>query len=106
MQRIKPDPPILDYAPPSRSFDFAWQTFVAALSGIVVVPAFMCLCGHLDAMALTASVPTTALAWWGFARPAARSGRVLAIAVAVLASALLLKNLLDVGWYGHEPLFR
>jgi hypothetical protein len=66
----------------------------------------MCICGHLDVVALIATVPTLSLASWGFARRLSFVGRVLAGGVVALASVAFLKNLLDIGWSGHNPLFR
>lgn len=98
--------PILDYTSQRpRLTRVAWQSVVAAV-GIVFIPPFMCIRGHLDVTALVATVPTVSLAWWGFARRSSLTGRILACGVVALASVGFAKNLLDIAWFGHNPLFR
>jgi|GEM_PF-4818875 len=64
----------------------------------------MLFCAFVEA--LLATVPTLLLSWWGFARRLSLAGRILAGIVAALVSVAFLKNLLDIGWFGHNPLFR
>lgn len=100
-------PPILDYTnqrPPVASV--AWQSVVAGAGGFIFIPSFMCICGHLDRYALLATAPALLLSWWGFARRLSFVGRVLAGGIAALASVAFMKNLLDIGWFGHNALFR
>ena len=97
--------PILDYTTRPPPAALAWQSLVAAI-GVSIIPSFMCICGHLGQDALVATVPTAAVAWWGFARRLSRIGRLLAAGVVIIASMALAKNLLDVLWFGHDPLLR
>jgi hypothetical protein len=100
-------PPVLDYTGQRpRVAVVAWQSVVAIVGGFLFVPSFMCTCGHLDVMALIATVPTAWFAWWGFARRLSFVGRALAGCVVALVSVAFLKNLLDIGWFGHNPLLR
>lgn len=99
-------PPILEYSRPrTASMRFAWQSILAAFGGLVFIPFFTCLCGHLNVPALSATVPTAFFAAWGAARSATRPGRIFAWSIAAAAMLILLKNLLDVAWWGHNPLF-
>jgi hypothetical protein len=97
---------VLDYRNQRpRTVAIAWQSIVASAGGYLFIPTFMCPCGHLGPDALLATVPTLLLSWWGFARPLSLVGRLFAGAVTVLASAVFLKNALDIGWFGHDPMF-
>lgn len=67
-----------------------------------------CLCGHFSGRALPLNLMLTAVTVWQThhgrdARTAVRATLVLTCLWAVL---LLLKNLVDVLWVGHDPWFR
>jgi hypothetical protein len=99
--------PVLDYTSQRpRLTSVAWQSIVAGVGGFIFIPSFMCTCGHLGRDALLATVAILVLSWWGFLRRLSVIGRVLAIAVAALVSVAFVKNLLDIGWFGHDPLFK
>ncbi|MEM7165870.1 MAG: hypothetical protein AAF581_10420 [Planctomycetota bacterium] len=68
---------------------------------------FMCVCGHVDHLALPGNLGGVILSWCAVAlkkQPtlAERLGYWLSVGV---TTALLFNNLLDVLWLGHEPVF-
>lgn len=86
-------------------------TGLAALSAFLavflIVPACSCACGHMEATGLALSSPMAIIAWlafifggkthlvWSFVRMIA----------AVLTTVVLVKNVADVLWFGHGPVF-
>lgn len=97
--------PILDYSSEQKSPGrFPWQ-ITLSYAGIILSPLFMCMCGHLNTMVLGLTVPATILGWWGASGRVPLMWRLLGIGAAVVATMLLGKNLLDVLWFGHDPIF-
>ncbi|MGD8450542.1 MAG: hypothetical protein PVJ57_01880 [Phycisphaerae bacterium] len=85
-----------------------WVVSVGVLVAIVQFgPAFMCTCGFFDRAAFILTVPLFVLAWWPFllAREGRFLPRVVAIVAVVAATMLLFKNICDVLWLGHNPVF-
>ena len=79
----------------------------SVLLAAVLLPQFLCICGHLDAAALGVSATLAGLAWFGYLTSSLNdlfSRGVRAVAV-VLVTMALLKNLTDVLWLGHCPVF-
>lgn len=66
----------------------------------------MCMCGHLDRPSLGITFCAVVLAGWGLAVRTSLPYRIAAAVIFAFALMLLAKNVLDVGWMGHEPLFR
>jgi hypothetical protein len=99
--------PHLDYATQKpRLPPLAWQSVCSFVGAAVSVSMFTCTCGHLAQMALIGTVTTAVFAWWGFVRELPLLGRIFASVATVLASYLLVKNVLDILWFGHNPLLR
>jgi len=82
-------------------------SLVALLAAAFVASSFSCTCGHLGRFALPFSSLVLALAWWPFlfARDSRVVTRGLALIAVVSATMLLLKNVADVLWLGHQPVF-
>ncbi len=83
----------------------AWQSLIAVVIAVLGTPFFMCICGHIDRLGLSVTIPAGILAWWGFTRRQSPVGRVFAMLVVVVATMVLIRNVLDVGWFGHNPIF-
>jgi hypothetical protein len=82
-----------------------WPT-VAAVPVWALSSLGMCLCGHLDAVALMFTLGSTGLAWWGFCLKEKRWGRrVFVFGMVVVTMVTLGKNVADVVWFGHPALF-
>jgi hypothetical protein len=108
---MRHDPPVLEYAgtPATRRRrrdPFPWQSLVAIFGGAFFIPPFMCVCGHLGVEALVSTIPMAALATWGCSVRTTAPLRVVAFVVCVVAYGVLTKNLIDISWYGHDPIFR
>ncbi len=82
-------------------------SLVALLAAAFVASSFSCACGHLGSYALPFSSLVLALAWWPFlfARESRIVARGLAVIAVVAATMLSLKNVADVLWLGHQPVF-
>jgi hypothetical protein len=95
-------------APPSATSSLPGCAWSMALSAalLVVTPAFVCTCGHLDASVLPVTLPAALLAWRALVL-ANKRGSLLApaILIAVVAGVVLGKNVADVVWLGHDPLW-
>ena len=74
---------------------------------LIIAPSFMCICGYLSAVALPITVFATVLAWVPAAQSIRHSlrPRLVILAIAVIATVVLVKNVADVLWLGHHPLF-
>jgi hypothetical protein len=66
-----------------------------------------CICGYLDRWALLVTVPGTVFAWFSVVLADKRRTLFLlgAVVVAIALSLILLKNVGDVLWYGHDALW-
>jgi hypothetical protein len=72
----------------------------------LLVPMFMCMCGHLGAESLPVVGSVAVLAWFGFFTSSRNSVPWVAIrSLAVIVSTMLcLKAIVDVLWAGHNPI--
>jgi hypothetical protein len=101
-------PGTLDYAmaPQRRGGSYWWASAGSLAIGPYVTPMFMCACGHLGAAALPVTAASASLACVGWSMSGARPPwRAVQMAAAVFALLQLLKNLGDVLWFGHNPLW-
>lgn len=79
---------------------------MAILIGVGSYLLLSCACGHMERLSLIGSLPAFALAWVAFlmrkdSRPATR----IVVALACLVTTIvLMKNLMDVLWLGHDAL--
>jgi hypothetical protein len=107
------EPPTLDYAKPVRErwlWLKWWPSLTSAMSLVLAfhaVPRFRCMCGYLDAKALAASIPAFALACLGWVGNKEKNllWRAVLILVVIATFGVLSKNVADVLWLGHEPLW-
>lgn len=83
------------------------RLFVFGLLCSAVAVVFTCMCGYIQPQALPLSVAGAALTWYPFLRYNRTNAFIsLAVLLVVLISTLVLaKNLADVLWFGHQPLF-
>jgi hypothetical protein len=79
---------------------------MTTLTSGLLAPAFMCICGHLSAGALVFTGGMAVLACYGWLATRGLFWRLLAIGFSILPVLLLLKNVIDVLWLGHNPVFR
>ena len=81
----------------------------AFVIAIVNFSVFACMCGHLEWSGLAGNLIAVSLAWWAaLARrhDRTRAARFALIGCVIATTHMLLKNLADIGWNGHSPLFR
>jgi hypothetical protein len=73
---------------------------------LVITSAFTCSCGHLPAVALPVTVFATVLAWIPFICKVQHGivWRLFLMLVVILSSYSLVMNIVDVLWFGHNPL--
>ena len=64
---------------------------------------FMCRCGYHGWEALPTSTIGAGIAWYAFVRHRKRRKLHVILAV-VIPSGVLVKNVLDILWFGHEAL--
>ena len=83
---------------------FIWS-FILSVVTLLVFP---CICGHLHTEALPTSGLGVVLAWYPFIRyeRARILDRCVAVFFVLFTSLVFLKNVADVLWFGHEPLFQ
>jgi hypothetical protein len=89
--------------PPSLS----WPDWAAiGTTALLVVAPTSCTCGYMGWFSLWFTVPAVAAVWWGMLRSRVRHvlARTLYVIVAAIVSTMLLKNIADILWFGHEPL--
>jgi hypothetical protein len=107
----EPNPPVLDYAA-SRSAAGPPQTWwpsvvsmLLALGAMIFLP---CMCGHLGGFALAVTLPASGLGCYGWIANKNRDliWRGFLMFAVVLSAMVLLKNIGDVLWFGHEALLR
>ena len=83
-----------------------WPSIVAFIMSLLVAPGFMCLCGHLRREALPVTVAAAGFAFYGWlSTRATYPWRLIHIAAVVISVLMLGKNVGDVLWYGHNPVF-
>jgi hypothetical protein len=87
----------------SRPLQLAWLGGLLTILGHTFAT---CICGHISWEGLLGTAPGAGLAWWGFAinsdkRSLPRAGLWV---VVTLTSFMLLRNLHNVLWSGHDPL--
>ncbi len=82
-----------------------WAVFGLVISYLNMMMT-TCMCGHMSRISLPGSVVGAAMAWFAFAAPNRANWpvRVLVMLSAALTMFILIKNLGDVLWWGHEPL--
>lgn len=82
---------------------------VASVIGIVNFSIFACMCGHVEWPGLPGNLIAVSLAWWAaLARKndCPRAARFALLGCVIATTYMLLKNLADIGWNGHSPVFR
>jgi hypothetical protein len=94
-------------SPRAQDYPYCFWSFLALAMAMFGGLFFTCMCGHIAAPALLLTGLAAVLAWFVFIRdPSTASGnRGLAIIAVVIASLILVKNLADVLWFGHDPVF-
>ena len=93
---------------PKQARNLPWT--VAAFSlflAIFITPMFMCGCGHLGRIALPVTLLSSSLAWYSFVSGKAVNGlpRIVVLIAVIAATLLLFKNVTDILWFGHSPVF-
>lgn len=80
---------------------------VAAIVGFYGSLVFTCACGHIHAWGLTVTGTVAAVAWWAFMFGGSTHPvwRLIRVGIVVLSTVLVTKNLSDVLWFGHDPVF-
>ena len=68
---------------------------------------FSCIGGLINALGLPGSLVGAGLVWWGFARKGRRRlwARAIVVACVVCGTYVLVTNVHNVLWSGHNPLF-
>lgn len=98
--------PTLDYARPEKPSSFPWPSVIAFVLDFLITPILPCACGHLSTIALPVTIAAAVFGWWGFCRNTRFIlWRLLALGNAIFVTLILAKNLGDVLWYGHNPIF-
>jgi len=98
--------PILDYARPPKPSSFPWLSTMAFLLDAILTPMLPCACGHLNFVALPVTIAAAFFGWWGFCRKTqSLLWRLISLAIVIFVTLVLAKNLGDILWYGHNPLF-
>lgn len=69
---------------------------------------FACTCGHLDRLALPGNGIAALLAWVGLLCTGNRqiAVRLCLDLLTALTTVVLVKNLMDMSWFGHNPVWR
>ena len=89
------------------STSILWTVSVLSLiSTVILYPGLRCGGGHIGQSALPITGAMAAFAWWPFlfARESRLVPRALAMIAVVAASMVLVKNICDVLWFGHNPI--
>jgi hypothetical protein len=71
------------------------------------VPLLPCMCGYLGKSAFSFTMPCAILAWYAFAMRGntTRPRKIVVVIILVLATMAFAKNVGDVLWYGHDPIW-
>ena len=85
----------------------ASTSLICAVIGLMLAGFFTCGCGHLDVLALPVTLPTAMCGWCAATtvRRGNLSHAILTIVICVLTTIVLLKNLADVLWFGHNAVW-
>ena len=84
-----------------------WSAYLCSLLLFVAFTLLPCLCGYLDRWALLATVPCLLLACYTFCGTDRTMGfwRHVAGVLVIFAFLMLLKNIGDVLWFGHDAVW-
>ena len=83
-----------------------WAPIACLFTTFWVMMLFPCMCGYLVWQALPFSAGAMAVAWYGWVVTKVKlPGRLWHIFAVLLASLLLAKNIGDVLWFGHNPVW-
>ena len=68
---------------------------------------FSCMCGHISPIALVFTVPAAVVSWLTLSTVRSRGTlfAIMTVLVAVFTTLVLVKNLADTLWYGHEAIW-
>lgn len=74
---------------------------------LLPTPLLTCLCGHFNLWTLVVTLPGVVFAWLGFERSVRNHPHALVCAVPIvcLSSLAFAKNMVDIIWSGHNPLW-
>ena len=102
--RVSKRVPIVRTWPSTNAVVTAYACELLLIIAMFLLP---CLCGHLARSALWATVPCMLCGWYAVlhverSMPAWRN---FAGVLAILASLILVKNISDALWYGHDAVF-
>ena len=88
---------------PRNSYQLPIASVVLAAIALSFLP---CMCGYLDLLALpfTAAAFAIALVGWIVSRKPL-PGRLVHMAAVVVTALVLAKNILDILWLGHDPVW-
>lgn len=78
-----------------------------ALTIFAILRLTTCACGHLDRSNLLVTGGLAGMAWLPFLIPVRHGlvARIIIIASLILPTLVLGRNLLDILWFGHDPIF-
>jgi hypothetical protein len=98
----------LDYATPTveQVPGIVWQGLAGFFVGLFLSTSTMCACGHLSYIGLPFTLLAALTTGWAAMMKQSLIGRLLNVPLFALGTFLFLTNLLDIGWYGHSPLFK
>ncbi len=103
------EPPTLEYARGDSSSRQRLKWWPSLIAVVLVLGSSLtaCMCGHLDRVSFLFTVPAFGFACYGWIRNRQMSliRRVALILVVIVTSGVLFKNIVDVMWLGHEPLW-
>jgi hypothetical protein len=100
------DNSVVENAPRGERLATYWAPITSSLMAFWVMMIYPCMCGYLDRGALPLSATAAAVAWYGWAVTKVKlPGRLWHIVGVLLASLLLTKNIGDVLWFGHNPVW-
>ena len=79
----------------------------AAAGSIGTLMFLTCMCGHIDWWGTAITLPAAACGWYALTtiRRQKMSHAILTILVAAIATLVLLKNVTDGLWYGHDAIW-
>ena len=86
-----------------------FASLAALVGGLGSLAVFQtCACGHISSSpALGVTIPSAALAWYGLWRVwrSERTQAVASFSVALVTTFVLLRNVQDLAWIGHHPIW-
>jgi hypothetical protein len=94
-------------SPRAQDYPYCFWSFLALAMAMFGGLFFTCMCGHIAAPALLLTGPAAVLAWFVIVVDRRTEGvrRGVEGAVVIMVSVILVKNLADVLWFGHDPVF-